>query len=65
MHTGAFFPNDGACLIFQANDETVPDSFVKKDPYYKNKLVTDYEIKEIELIQKKRYDEIALYYKYR
>ena len=62
---GSFFPNDGACFFFHANDETVVDSFVKKDPYYKKGLVTEYEIKEIELNTKKRADELALYYKYR
>jgi uncharacterized protein YciI len=65
FNIGSFFPSDGAIVIFQANDETVPDSFVKKDPYFKNGLVKDYEIKELELLQKKRFDEIALYYKYR
>jgi uncharacterized protein YciI len=65
LYLGSFFPNDGACIIFQASDETIPDSFVKKDPYYKNGLVKDYEIKELELTQKKRFDELAVYYKYR
>ena len=62
---GSFFPNDGACLLFQAADETVPDEFIKKDPYYKYGLVSNYEIKEIELHQKKKFDEIAIYYKYK
>jgi uncharacterized protein YciI len=62
---GSFFPNDGAILLFQAADETIPDSFVKKDPYFKNNLIKDYEIKEVEMITKKKMDEIALYYKYR
>jgi hypothetical protein len=38
---------------------------MKKDPYYKNGLVTEYEIKELQLTQKKRFDELAVYYKYR
>ncbi len=62
---GSFFPNDGATLFFQAQDETIPDSFIKSDPYYKNGLVKDYEIKEIEIVTKKKMDELALYYKYR
>jgi uncharacterized protein YciI len=60
---GAYFTFDGALFMFQANDETIPDSFVKKDPYYKNGLVKDYEIKEINLVQKKRFDEVAINYK--
>ena len=62
---GSFFPNDGACLLFQASDETVPDGFIKEDPYNKNGLVSNYEIKELELHQKKKFDEIAVYYKYK
>ena len=45
--------------------ENDKDILIKKDPYYKNGLVKEYDIKEIELISKKRMDEIAIYYKYR
>ena len=62
---GTFFPNDGASFIFMAPDEIAVDMFVKKDPYYKKGLVTEYEIKEIEMHTKKRVDELSLYYKYR
>ena len=62
---GSFFPNDGAILIFNCQDELPLDEFVKNDPYYKHGLITEYEIKELELHTKKRADELALYYKYR
>lgn len=62
---GSFFPNDGALLILSCQDEIVVDDFVKNDPYYINGLVSNYEIKEIEMFSKIRVDELALYYKYR
>jgi hypothetical protein len=52
-------------MFFQAQDETVLDKFVKKDPYYLNGLVKDYEIKEMDMITRKKFDEIAIYYKYK
>lgn len=62
---GSFFPNDGAFFIFCCQNEIVIDDFVKEDPYYVNGLVSDYEIKEIELFTEKEVKDLALYYKYR
>ena len=52
-------------MFFRAQDETVLDKFVKKDPYYLNGLVDNYEIKEMDMVTRKKFDEIAVYYKYK
>ena len=44
---GAFNdPSDKALLIFCVKDKSVIEEFIRKDPYYKNGLVTSYEIRE-------------------
>ena len=44
---GAFSdPADSALLVFCVNDKSVIEEFIRKDPYYKNGLVTSYEIRE-------------------
>jgi uncharacterized protein len=44
---GAFSdPPDKALLIFRAQDKTIIENFVKNDPYFKNGLITSYEIRE-------------------
>jgi len=63
---GAFLPNaSGALFMFEGKDERLADQFMKSDPYYRNKLVKEYTIKEVELIEKQREDELALLYKFR
>eukprot|EP01016_Furgasonia_blochmanni_P054100 TRINITY_DN8869_c0_g1_i2.p1 TRINITY_DN8869_c0_g1~~TRINITY_DN8869_c0_g1_i2.p1 ORF type:complete len:168 (-),score=45.37 TRINITY_DN8869_c0_g1_i2:237-680(-) len=39
-------------MIFKCKDETVPYHFVKKDPFYKNGLVNEYNIEEIEMVDR-------------
>jgi uncharacterized protein YciI len=44
---GAFSdPADKALLVFRVEDKSVIENFVKNDPYYKNGLITKYEIRE-------------------
>ena len=44
-----FYPYDGCALLFETDgDRASIESFVEKDPYVKNKLVTGYAIKEFE-----------------
>lgn len=44
---GAFSdPYDRALLIFKASDKSVIEDFVKKDPYFLNGLVKQWEIRE-------------------
>lgn len=40
-------PTDGAVFIFDVEDKNMIDDFVINDPYVTNKLVTNYEIKEL------------------
>lgn len=43
---GAFAdPPDGALLIFRANDATPATEFAKNDPYVKNGLVKDWDVR--------------------
>ncbi len=43
---GAFSdPADTALLIFKVPDKSVIEDFIKADPYYKNGLVKNYEIR--------------------
>lgn len=47
MLGGAFDnPVDGAALVFNADDRSVVEDFVKSDPYVKNGLITDWKIRE-------------------
>ena len=44
---GAFSdPPDKALLIFHVADKSVIEDFVKKDPYVKNGLIAEWEIRE-------------------
>ena len=44
---GAFSdPADKAMLVFRVNNKSIIEEFVKKDPYYKNGLIKNYEIRE-------------------
>ena len=62
---GSFFPNDGGVIIIETDNEELPQQFVNQDPYYKNKLVTKYEIHDLDLFQKKKFEDISRNYKYR
>jgi len=62
---GSFFPNDGGIIMLETDNDELPQQFVSQDPYYKNKLVTKYEIKELEMFQTKKFEDIAINYKYR
>jgi uncharacterized protein YciI len=43
---GAFAdPVDGAAFVFQADDASVPEAFVKADPYVANGIVTGWRIR--------------------
>ena len=43
---GPFTPPSGAVFLFNTNDKKIITNFVENDPYVKAKLVTDYQIKE-------------------
>lgn len=45
-------PVDGAILIFNVDDTSPIEDFLSKDPYVKNKLVTDYFIRELAVAPK-------------
>jgi uncharacterized protein YciI len=42
---GAFDPPDGALLVFQADSAAAVESFVAKDPYVRNGLVTAWRVR--------------------
>jgi uncharacterized protein len=39
-------PSDGAVLVFKSEGTDVAESFVKRDPYVKNGLITEWNIRE-------------------
>ena len=43
---GAFSPPTGGQFIFTVESEQDVETFVKNDPYFTNKLVTEYKIRE-------------------
>ena len=43
---GAFSPPVGAQFIFKCDSANDVEEFVAKDPYVQNRLVTEYDIKE-------------------
>ncbi len=51
--------------MFKAKDERDPHSFIMTDQYYINGLVKEWSIKEIDLIQAERDNEIMVSAKYR
>ena len=47
LMAGAFAdPADGAVLVFKANDRSVVEDFVARDPYGREGLVTGFRIRE-------------------
>lgn len=47
---GTKFPSTGATLLFETKSEDDVERFVQGDPYFKNKLVSNYEIDELEIL---------------
>jgi uncharacterized protein YciI len=57
---GAFAdPVDGALLIFQADDQSVPEAFARNDPYVINGLVTHWEVRPWTVVVGKCFEESA------
>ena len=46
--------------IYNARDEREPHSFIKMDPFYQQGIVSDWDIKELDLIHKERDDELMV-----
>ena len=53
---GSLFPNTGAYLFVQCNTREEVETFVTNDPFVKNKLVTMYEIDELDILSSKGID---------
>lgn len=47
---GSLFPNDGARIFVECNQEEDIEDFVQGDPLFKNGLVVNYDIEEIEVL---------------
>ena len=43
---GPYNPPTGAVFLFNTSDKSIINTFIEKDPYVKAKLVTNYSIKE-------------------
>ena len=58
-----FFPYDGCAMLIETEgDKATVETFVKNDPYLKNKLVSGYAIKEFDgstIEMKKRFDRLS------
>lgn len=64
MFGGSLFPNTGACLYFQCDAKETVEKFVENDPFVVNKLVSMWEIEEIEVESKKKIDDLCKDYSY-
>jgi len=62
---GNYFPLDGAVILFESENEKVAEEFVKSDPYVKNGLVSEYDVKEYDFRSKRKFEDIAKYFTYR
>ncbi len=38
-------PSDGAVLVFKGDDPSVAEDFAKNDPYVKNSLITEWQVR--------------------
>jgi len=55
---GAFAdPVDGALLIFEAPDKSIPEEFARNDPYVTSGLVTRWEVRPWTVVAGKFFDE--------
>ena len=55
---------DGGLAILKGKNEVEIHNFVREDIYYKNNLIAEYWIQEIDLKCKKTFDELVLAYEY-
>ena len=55
-----YFPYDG-CTIFveTEGDKSTVENFVNNDPYVKNNLVSNYEIKEFAITSRKQFERMS------
>lgn len=64
-----FFPYDGAAFLIETEaDRQHIDSFVKNDPYVKNKIVSEYRVKEFDIASvemKRRFDSMTRDFSFR
>merc|ERR1712062_232636 len=56
---GSLFPNTGAYLFIQCAEKGMVEDFIKNDPFVREKLVTMWEIDEIEMQTDKSIDTLA------
>jgi hypothetical protein len=61
---GSLFPNTGASIFVECPTEQELDSFVKTDPFFKNNLLVNYEIEELEILSKRTIQDISAGLKY-
>ena len=47
-------------FVFHGRDERDPHTFIKSDPLYQQGVVSDWEIKELDLVHKERDDELVV-----
>jgi hypothetical protein len=47
---GSLFPNEGARIFVECENEQEIEDFVKSDPLFKQGLVVNYDVEEIEIL---------------
>ena len=62
---GSLFPNDGARVFVESRNRDQVEDFVKGDPFFKNGLVVNYDIEEIEVMGSKGIKELTNLLEYR
>ena len=62
---GSLFPNDGARIFVESESKDQVESFVQNDPLYKNGLVVNYDIEEVEVMGTKSLKDISNLLEYR
>ena len=47
-------------MLFNSKDERDPHKFIMNDPYWKEGLVNEWKIEELDLVHRERDDEIVI-----
>ena len=61
---GTEFPHDSGFLFFQGLSESEIKDYIKNDPFYKNGLVLNYKLEEVEEVGKKDIESLSREYSY-
>lgn len=59
------FPNDGARIFVECGHSSEVEDFVQEDPLFKNGLVVNYDVEEIEVLGTKGLRELTSLLRYR